>query len=313
MQPRVDASPRARCQIGVIRRSVWMMTVLLLSLPLVSCTNRETPVDAQSRIGSAPAGTPIVNVTLGELLDEPGQYAGKTVTVSGEVNDVLGPKAFTIGGEEFLPPGELLVVSRNGFPTIPDREANEYLVDDDIVQVTGNVRTFVRAEVSRDMDADDMQGETYVEWEGRPVLVVSNMVTTPRARANRSGEGASTAPITDVVVVVTAPDREALVGRQVQITGVKVQSVPSDKGFWIGPSDHQRLFVRLDEVRTPGTPVEGRVDIDSGQTVSVTGTLRRLPAQDTIRSNWGLDTNEAAALMNERVYLHAERAQVLER
>lgn len=119
-------------------------------------------------------------------------------------------------------------------------------------------------------------------------------------------------PLTDVVAVVTAVDPMPLVGRQVQLTGVPVQSVPGDSTFWVGPSESQRLLVVLDEQPTPGTPVEGRVDVDPGQMVTVTGTLRQMPADLAAwQTRWKLDDAAMTSLRNARVYLAASRATVV--
>lgn len=316
MQRRTNGGSRSAGIAGALRG--WLMgaaALVLLPLMLVSCTNRDAPVNADTRIGTAPP-VGAAGVTLSNLLDDPGKFTGQTVTVSGEVNDVLGPKAFTIGGEEFLPPGELLVVSPTGFPAIPDYPENEYLVDDDIVQVTGTVRTFVQTEVARQVDADDMEGQAYVRWEGKPVLVVTSMITTPRARTGSTAagtSGGSTAPLTDMLVIVTAPDRLPLVGKSVQLTGVKVQSVVADRAFWIGPSVSQRLFVVLDETPTPGTATEGKVNVNAGQTISVRGTLRKLPLTAEAQKQWGLTAADTAPLQNEVVYLQAEHVDVQSR
>lgn len=183
------------------RPLIGLLCLGLLPLTLASCNQTETTEAPDTRVGTAPAGANPTPVSIGELLDEPGRYTGQTVTVSGEVNDILGPKAFSIGGEEFLPPGELLVVSPQGFPQLPDRPENEHLVDDDIVQVTGTVRNFILTEVQRDVEPGDLEGEVYAEWEGKPVLVVTRMITTPRARPG----GMTTPGTTDPTVTPGTP------------------------------------------------------------------------------------------------------------
>jgi hypothetical protein len=207
-------------------RAARLLALAVLPLGLAACGTRETITRAENRpdttIGAPGAATA---ATLAQVLENPTLYTGKRVTVSAEVNDVLGPRAFTIGGEEFLPPGELLVVSAGGFPQISDLPQDEHLVDGDIVQVTGTVRTFVLTEIQRDIDPG-LTGEAYVRWEGKPVLVVSDMLTTPRARSGaegpsgegreRSGSGSSEDGRTAAEVlgdgVLTARVKGALIG-----------------------------------------------------------------------------------------------------
>lgn len=123
------------------------------------------------------------------------------------------------------------------------------------------------------------------------------------------GNPAEAEPITDVVAIVAIPNRLPLVGRRVQFTNVNVQSVVGDKTFWIGPSAEQRVFVVLNEVPTPGTPIEGRYDINAGQTINVTGTLVRMPDANTAKDLWGEPGGNASA--SEQVYLFAQKAEIL--
>ena len=110
--------------------------------------------------------------------------------------------------------------------------------------------------------------------------------------------------VADVLDPASAADYE---GRTVQFTDIQVQDVVGDSIFWIGPSSEQRLFVLLIEQRTPDTPIEGRYDINPGQTISITGTLRSIPGVDTL-AQWGLDEPSRTELQNQHLYLEAERA-----
>lgn len=66
----------------------------------------------------------------------------------------------------------------------------------------------------------------------------------------------------------------AVVGRDVCLTGVPTGSVPADAGFWITGDNGQRKYVILHEVRTPNTPIEGKIDVDQGDRVDILGTVR---------------------------------------
>ena len=48
--------------------------------------------------------------------------------------------------------------------------------------------------------------------------------------------------------------------------------MPDDAGFYLVGAGGERVWVVLQEVRTPNTPIEGRVDVDEGDTVDVVGT-----------------------------------------
>ena len=57
---------------------------------------------------------PEAGITIGDITDNPNAFIGQTVTVSGEVEDIVGPRAFTMGDEGFLFGEELLVVGAQG-------------------------------------------------------------------------------------------------------------------------------------------------------------------------------------------------------
>lgn len=80
-------------------------------------------------------------------------------------------------------------------------------------------------------------------------------------------------PITDLAMLTGSID-PAWEGRQVQLTRVPVQSVVGDASFWVGTSETSRVYAVLTEERTPNTPIEGEVDIDTGDVVNLAGTIR---------------------------------------
>lgn len=71
-----------------------------------------------------------------------------------------------------------------------------------------------------------------------------------------------------------------VIGEMVDMDGVEVTSLAGDMAFYV---DHQgqRVPVFFDEVRTPGSPTEGRLDINPGTMVNIDGEVRaandRLP------------------------------------
>ncbi len=53
---------------------------------------------------------PEVGVTVSDIADNPQEYYGSEVTVSGEVGELIGPRAFTIGTQDDASGGALLVI-----------------------------------------------------------------------------------------------------------------------------------------------------------------------------------------------------------
>lgn len=116
-------------------------------------------------------------------------------------------------------------------------------------------------------------------------------------------QGATAAgPVTTLDAILAAPDPRALAGQPVRLAGIPVQAVPGDAIFMVGPSADRTVRVQLTEVPTPGTPVEGKVNVNPGQIVTIEGTLRSSPG--------GANSNDMAA--GQDVYILARSVDVVE-
>ncbi len=120
---------------------------------------------------------------------------------------------------------------------------------------------------------------------------------------------AAAEPITDVVVIATAPNKQSFVNRQVEFTNVPVQSVVGDRTFWVGSGNNERLFVVLDEALDNGR-TEKNLKVNEGQTLMIRGLIRSLPSTQEAQKQWGLSAAEAEALRNQQVYLQASQVQM---
>lgn len=106
------------------------------------------------------------------------------------------------------------------------------------------------------------------------VAPVATETVTPAVPADTNAMDVNAqGPITDLGMLTGTID-PAWDGRQVQLTRVPVQSVVGDASFWVGTNEANRVYAVLTEERTPGTPIEGEVDIDPGDMVNLTGTIR---------------------------------------
>lgn len=92
------------------------------------------------------------------------------------------------------------------------------------------------------------------------------------APAAPSGDAAS-GPITSLAAFSGAGADE-IVGRPVELDRVPVMEMVSDAGFYVGSSPADRVYVLLDEQKTPNQPGEGRVNVNQGQTVGLSGIVR---------------------------------------
>jgi hypothetical protein len=98
----------------------------------------------------------------------PDAYYGRTVTITGDVADVYGPRMFTLDEDTIGAGADLVVLLKNAMPgTLDDAE----------VTVTGTVRKFTRAELTRDyawIDDSWFAGRDLSATEKLPVVIAES-------------------------------------------------------------------------------------------------------------------------------------------
>ena len=229
-------------------------------------------------------------VELDDLESNTEQYLGETVSVDGEVEEVLGPRVFTIDERNWGDlDGEILVFMPTHLVAL--------VQDDDLVTVTGMVKPFVRAEFEQELEWFEIGPELEVDLEAKPVLVAERIVggDSDVAFVIELGDAASpvgtsgsaaAAPIDSVEAVAGAG--EDLVGRQVDLDRVTVKSVAMDGGFFVEAGEDV-LFV---------LPAEADATVQAGGTVSIEGVVLQLP--DRME-----DRLQAPGGFNSEIYVYA--------
>ncbi len=291
-----------------IFRHFGAMTIVLSSfLFLTSCADSAS--DRAEKVGG---------VTARQIIENPGAYVGKTVTVSGDVEEIWNPRAFNM--DSGISVGELLVVGREPFPQIPEAGNRAYVIND-VATVTGIVRILVTADIEREIGWD-LTPQIETEFNAKPVLIAQSVsfragagsaAATP-ANANVSQPEAAD-EIRDVLIIVAAPNRPSLIGRRVRFDTVKVQDVVGDRTFYIGPNENQRILVALEEEPSPNNPVEGKVNVNPGQTVSFTGVVTAMPNAEEARKRFGklLNDSEFNNFLNQQIYIRTDKVNVMQK
>ena len=114
-------------------------------------------------------------------------------------------------------------------------------------------------------------------------------------------------PITELAVILDAQDRRSLIGREFQLSGVRVLDVVGDRTFWVGEGANRRVFAALKEVPPPGWPTDADIDINPQQTISFRGVVR--DASDGELAGRPLQDMPAGT----DIVLHAQTAEILAR
>ncbi len=282
------------------RRLVTTVAGALALATLAACASRPIPPGL-----GVPWGA-----TVKSIVANPQQAEGKLVTVSGEVNRIFGPRWFSIGGEGFDGGEELLVVGTSRIPALINSLADSGKIANDLVQVTGRVRFFDRVALEKEV-GEDLGGDWWRPYEQKPVVVMTDLAVTSRADvvpvvalpvtvSVPATMGVSAVPITDGLMIISTPNRAALVGRSVALFDVKVQTVVGKTTFWVGPNPNQQMFVVAD-------PNMANLDqLRVGQTMSVAGVIEAMPSDlSSVRTLWSLSSANESTMAREVVYLRA--------
>lgn len=237
----------------------------------------DTRDSTAAMIRSQPAG---MKVSVGDLEENPNRYIGQTINVTGEVEDVFGPRLFKIDEQNWGDlDGEVLVY----LPT----DLAALVREDDRVTITGTMKQFLKVDLERELGWLEREPDVEIEFANRPVLVASRIVggdsdvalaikVAPAASGAKTGEestvgttgktgGGKDAPLSDAAAIAKG-DRE-LVGRRVDLDNVKVNRAAKNHGFWIDAAGAS-VFV---------LPARSEVKASPGQSISVEGVVLEMP------------------------------------
>ncbi len=145
------------------------IALTLAAVILPGCTNQ---LEANRPAANTPA-SPTGNVTTEEVTDNTAQLIGKTVTIRSEPVRKIGTNSFTVSDEEFFGNESILVVNASGQPLVLPAD------DDTEVQVTGQVRRFVLADVNREYNFLNLEPNLYVDYEGKPAIIAQSIAPAP--------------------------------------------------------------------------------------------------------------------------------------
>lgn len=119
-------------------------------------------------------------------------------------------------------------------------------------------------------DSDDVRADAGSDTA--PAVAAAPYAEEPAQTAAAPTPAGAQGPITDLTTVFETADRRELIGREFQLSEVRVLDVVGDRTFWIGQGD-QRVFAALREVPPPGWPTDADININSRQTVSIRGRI----------------------------------------
>lgn len=255
---------RDRHRSGLVQK-LWntkgAIALALMAIVLPACDTNQTEVTTQPEVTTpeTTTSTPRENVTTEEVSDQTKALIGKTVTIRSEPVNKIGASSFTVSDEQFFGTESILVVNTSGKPFVLPND------DDTEVQVTGEVRRFVLADINREYNLG-LEPNLYVEYEGKPAIVAQAIAAAPDP-----GE--------------VTEDPKQYYGKSLAVKG-EVEDILSPNVFTL---DEDELFGAEDLLVLNRASTQ---NIKDDETVVVTGVLRPFVITDLERDydlTWDLD------------------------
>lgn len=263
-------------------------------------------------------------LTARQVVENPNAYVGKNITISGAVEEIHNPQAFTMDSGLN---DDLLILGREPYPQVAEAGNRAYWVSD-VATVTGVIRNMTAADVEREIGWN-IAPELESRFTGKPVMIAQTVNFRPgsagaaASNANNAQTATNTGQsiantntnqqttgnvITDQNIYASTADKSSLMNREADFTNVQVIRVLDPRAFTI-PSGNEELYVILNEESERGIGTQG--NIKRGDTLSVKGTFKRLDDQALTdiagRRIRPLTNTEREYLKNTQIFLLADQ------
>jgi len=218
-------------------------------------------------------------VTIDEITDNPTAFYGQSVTVTGPVEEILGPRSFTISDADPLMSEDLPVVSSRALMSGASGQHTASDYDGREVQVTGTVHQFNLA-AFEDQLGVDLVDSAWTDWAGQPAIVATSI--TPTSMQQQPGQGpAVIAPAPDAVIWTSVDritdDPAAYYGRQAAIFG-EIGEVLGPRSFTLEDDDllfNEKMVVVSSRPLTGSDGQAMSLDTLEDRRVMVRGTIHQ--------------------------------------
>jgi hypothetical protein len=155
---------------------MYQAGIVALTVTVGACGPRDEPgVDRDVDVAEAPVTREGNTIDIEDVVDNPTAYTGRTVTLSGEVEETYDPgRAFSMTGSGVIAENQILVLTK-GQHAVPVEEGRT-------LRATGMVRTYSAAE------RQQLQSELGWEFddelaaeldERKSVLIAENISAAP--------------------------------------------------------------------------------------------------------------------------------------
>ena len=279
------------------RFRTWSPGALLLMLAsalfLASCGAEEPAAENPAETAPAANEEPesagqAIGVSVADIVDNPEEFYGRNLTVSGLVSEVVGPNAVTIGGQDGIFEEELLIVGAQPLPELAEGEAVEIAVHD-LVQATGTLQEFEVPEFEEALGTE-LDDNLFGEYEGEPALQASSVALTP-------AEGGGTTTAMQQGIQASIPtivdDPAEFYGSSTTVNGVVAETI--EPNAFVIADEETSSEAAPEDLASEGLLVvsggDAAPNLTESQTVQVSGTVQEFDLA-TFEQELGADLND---------------------
>lgn len=135
----------------------WFLFSLALLLPFEVHSNKQAL--AQSKEG---------NATVEDIIDNTDNWLGKTVTLTGKIDEMQGDSSFTLESDNYFDSDRVLIINKSGapLPELPEENTT--------IRITGEVNLVDGMEYFGDTSEDVSD-----EYEQKPAIVADYIILAP--------------------------------------------------------------------------------------------------------------------------------------
>lgn len=112
---------------------------------------------------------------LSQVAQNPEEYYGRAIQVDGQIEEIIGTRAFTMESQGVLQ-DDVLIISKSPLTPVGGGPDDFLYQADDRVSVAGTVRQFNKGELERELGVE-LVDEVFTTWEGRPVIIAETVQT----------------------------------------------------------------------------------------------------------------------------------------
>lgn len=245
------------------RYGPWMAAAVLAAAPVAGA---QAATQQETKKGQAATA-----LSINAVEENAAKYRGQTIKVTGEVDEVLGPRMFKLDEREWLDfDGETLVYTPAPLAI--------FVQEGEPVTVTGTLRTVMDVNLDNEWGWFELEPDVEAELDKRNVIVATGIVNRagtdvairvadPAKPVAVGTSGSAATALTDVAMLAGS-DNEMLVGRTVDLKNVRSQSIAKGGGFWVN-SGSETLFILPANAET--------MKVNPGETVNVIGIVMAMP------------------------------------